>query len=113
MPSPGHYAVIFAPCGVACGRYLIDAGQVASPLPASRSLNTMSHENGPLLASGEDAPDAYPPRKRVVSTVAILAILLGGIIFVAVRGERHAPKDPLGRANYYMERSVPRAEGSS
>jgi hypothetical protein len=69
-----------------------------------RSFHFIMSETGPLLPSGEDAPQDTQPRKRRVSTLAILIILLGACLFVGIRGERHVPKDPLDRAVYYLRR---------
>ena len=40
-------------------------------------------------------------RKGILTTILVPILLIAGIIFVAVRGER-VPTDPLELANYYL-----------
>lgn len=67
----------------------------------------MSAPGSPLLPSPTtttptDRPRPRPRPRRATALLTLLA-LIGGCIFIAIRGEQpFLPKDPLARANYYL-----------
>ena len=57
----------------------------------------------PLLPGS--APAVPGKRKGVLTTILIPLLLIVGIIYVSIRGER-VPKDPLELARYYLKGSA-------
>ncbi|KAK1927955.1 membrane dipeptidase-domain-containing protein [Papiliotrema laurentii] len=57
----------------------------------------------PLLPSA-DRPQVEDRRKRWLTTILVPILLIAGIIFVGIRGER-VPKDPVELARYYLKQS--------
>jgi membrane dipeptidase len=55
----------------------------------------------PLLPTGTTTTPAESGRRKLLSTVLVPVLLVVGIIYVVVAGEK-VPKDPLGLANYYL-----------
>ena len=59
----------------------------------------------PLLPGG---PYISTPkgRSRILTSVLVPLLLIGAVIYVSIRGDG-VPKDPLGRAKYWMNTYVP------
>jgi membrane dipeptidase len=66
-------------------------------------------EESPILPATNAQPpvddDARRKTRRTTAIITLLA-LIGGCIFIVVRGEKpFLPKDPLARAHYYLSSS--------
>jgi membrane dipeptidase len=65
-------------------------------------------EHSPLLPStnASTVQNDEPPRKRRATALIMLLALIGGCIFIGIRGEKpFLPKDPLARAHYFLTSS--------
>ncbi|OCF56604.1 membrane dipeptidase [Kwoniella mangroviensis CBS 10435] len=58
----------------------------------------------PLLPHDRLDPSSPPRRKLILTTILIPILLIGGIIFVSIKGDG-VPKDNLGLARYYLKGS--------
>lgn len=55
----------------------------------------------PLLGGPTTSP-AQSTRRSLLSTVLVPVLLIAGVIYISVRGERE-PKDDLGKVKYWMK----------
>jgi membrane dipeptidase len=65
-------------------------------------------EDSPILpaTNPQPTPDDAPRKTRRATALLTLIALIGGCIFIAIRGEKpFLPKDPLARAHYFLSSS--------